>query len=290
MQSDGKIVVTGSSEVGTVVNLALVRYLGTTYPSITVEHPAGTYLADGSASIAFGSGNIGGAPLVRTFTVRNIGTAILTGLAVSTDGPHASDFTVGPLGATTLAAGASTTVPVSFSPVAAGARTAAIHIANNDADRNPFDISVTGTGTGPLQAWRLLHFGNPDNSGDGANSNDFDRDGLNNLLEYAFGGDPKARDAAAIIPTPSVLGGQFAISFKCDAGHPDITYTVQASSGLVPGSWVDIAKSVGGATVLPIGLLGSVSDTGVGSRTVMVTASPTLFPADHGFLRLQVSN
>src|SRR5204862_73933 len=41
----------------------------------------------------------------------------------------------------------STSFTVTFTPTAAGARAAAIHIASNDADENPFDISLTGTGS-----------------------------------------------------------------------------------------------------------------------------------------------
>jgi hypothetical protein len=49
--------------------------------------------------------------------------------------------------AASVAAGASTTFTVSFNPSASGARTAALHIASNDATQNPFNINVTGTGT-----------------------------------------------------------------------------------------------------------------------------------------------
>ena len=114
-------------------------------PEIVVEQPAGTGLTDGSAGIAFGNVDTG-ASAARTFTIKNTGTADLTGLAVTKNGTHNADFTLGDLGASTLAAGASTTFEITFSPGAAGARTAAIFIASNDADENPFDIALTGTG------------------------------------------------------------------------------------------------------------------------------------------------
>jgi|GEM_PF-1585347 len=117
-----------------------------TAPEIAVEQPAGTDLADGTASIAFGSFNLGSSAPPRTFTIRNTGTANLTGLSVSKDGANTADFTVGSLGVTTLAPGASTIVNVTFAPVggASGPRTAAIHIGSNDADENPFDIAFSG--------------------------------------------------------------------------------------------------------------------------------------------------
>ncbi len=115
-------------------------------PEIVVEQPVGTDLVDGSASIDFGSVNTGSSSAAKTFTIKNTGTADLTGLAITKDGSHATDFTVGALGATTVAPGARTTFTVTFSPGAAGARSAAIHIASYDADENPFDITLTGTG------------------------------------------------------------------------------------------------------------------------------------------------
>ena len=115
-------------------------------PEIAVEQPVGTDLTDGSASIDCGSVSIGSSSAPFTFTVRNTGTANLTGLALSKNGANSADFTLGSLGATTLAPGASTTFTVTFTPAAAGTRTAAIHIASNDADENPFDITLTGTG------------------------------------------------------------------------------------------------------------------------------------------------
>ncbi len=115
-------------------------------PEIAVEQPAGTNIPDG------GSKDFGGVAVGSNtsliFTVRNLGTANLTGLAVSKDGANAADFTVGALVDTGLAAGASTTFTVTFAPGAEGARTAALHIASNDADENPFDVSLSGTGTG----------------------------------------------------------------------------------------------------------------------------------------------
>ena len=46
-------------------------------------------------------------------------------------------------------------------------------------------ISVTYTPTA-LQAWRQTYFGSPDNTGDGADLNEFDHDGIVNLLEFAL--------------------------------------------------------------------------------------------------------
>jgi hypothetical protein len=84
------------------------------------------------------------------FTIRNVGNVDLTGLAVTKDGLNASDFNVGSLGVTTLAPGASTTFTRRLHAEGRGSRTAAIHVASNDADENPFDIALTGTDANPV--------------------------------------------------------------------------------------------------------------------------------------------
>jgi len=114
-------------------------------PEIVVEQPAGTSLTDGTSSISFDSASVGFNNL-KTLTIRNTGTANLTGLYVTTDGASNGDFGIGYLGVTTLAPGASTTFDVIFTPSALGARTAAIQVFSNDADESPFDIAVSGTG------------------------------------------------------------------------------------------------------------------------------------------------
>lgn len=115
-------------------------------PEIGVEQPAGTNLTDGSSVVAFGS-TAPGTPVVKTFTVRNTGGGDLTGLTVTKDGASAADFTVGAITAS-VAPGGSTTFDVTFNPAMPGDKAAAIHIANNDLDENPFDIMLTGTGSG----------------------------------------------------------------------------------------------------------------------------------------------
>ena len=123
-----------------------VAFTSSSTPEIAVEQPVGTNLVDGSASIDCGVFNLSSSSAPITFTVKNIGAVNLTGMALSKDGADNADFTLGSLGATTLAPGASTTFTVTFSPSAVGSRTAAIHLASNDSDENPFDIALTGTG------------------------------------------------------------------------------------------------------------------------------------------------
>ncbi|MEQ1749041.1 MAG: choice-of-anchor D domain-containing protein, partial [Prosthecobacter sp.] len=123
----------------------LIEYTPVTGSEILVEQPAGIPLSDGVSSIDFGHLNTG-TSVARTFIIRNLGSANLTGLAITKNGAHATNFTVGALGATSLAPGASTTFEVTFNPSAGGVRTAAIHIASNDANEKAFDIALMGIG------------------------------------------------------------------------------------------------------------------------------------------------
>lgn len=113
---------------------------------IEVEQPAGSGLTDGASSVQFGT-QFRAQSEIRTFTVRNSGTEDLNGLSLSVSGTHAVDFVAGNLGVESLAPAASKTFAVTFTPSALGARSAVLTIASNDADENPFEISLAGTGT-----------------------------------------------------------------------------------------------------------------------------------------------
>jgi len=138
----------------------------------------------------------------------------------------------------------------------------------------------------PFAAWQGSRFTADDiATGLTTMTADFDRDGMANLLEYAFGGDPKSADAAGISPALNVDGSnRLQISFKCDTACADIIYTVQESSDLA--TWTDIATSTGGATTVPERALSTVSDTETGLRTVIVTAQS---PGNRRFLRVKVT-
>jgi hypothetical protein len=126
-------------------------------PSIVVEQPEGSGLTDNASTVDFGSVALA-ANSVRTFTIRNAGTTSLTGLAITKDGTHSAEFTVGAPGAATLAPGVSTTFTVTFAPAATGLRGAALHIASNDTPKSPFDIALSGTGTAPAGTRTTIPF------------------------------------------------------------------------------------------------------------------------------------
>jgi hypothetical protein len=118
---------------------------GGTVPGIVVQQPAGTNLVNGVGTDSFGSVAVG-AVTNLTFTITNIGTANLTGLGITIDGANPTLFSVTASPATPVIPGGSTTFTVRFSPASTGVKTAALHIADNDLNNNPFNIAITGTG------------------------------------------------------------------------------------------------------------------------------------------------
>ncbi len=115
---------------------------GTAAPGIAVERPNGTALTGG---VSFGSLNLGGTEASNGFVIRSTGSASLTGLSLSLAGSHPGDFSFTAIPAT-ISPGGNASFSVIFKPLAAGSRGAILRISSNDESKNPFDITLTGTG------------------------------------------------------------------------------------------------------------------------------------------------
>jgi hypothetical protein len=109
------------------------------YPSGGSTNPTASLSASPSA-LTFGSQALNTTSAAQAVTVSNTGTASATGVGVSTSG----DFSQTNNCASTIAAGASCTVNVSFKPTASGTRTGSVSIAGSA----PVTVSLTGTGSG----------------------------------------------------------------------------------------------------------------------------------------------
>jgi hypothetical protein len=96
----------------------------------------------------FGSTGVVNGSVSRTFTIQNTGSSSMTVGSVSLSGTHAADFSVTTQPATSVAAGGSTTFVILFNPSATGTRTAALSFSTSDADENPYNFSIQGTGLG----------------------------------------------------------------------------------------------------------------------------------------------
>jgi len=108
----------------------------------------GAGLISGQGVINFGAAALG-APQTRVFTVTNHGSATLTLSALNPSGIPAGFSLVQNLGATSLAAGASTTFSLRLNADAAGSFAGWITLGNNDNDESPFRFQVSGTVTDP---------------------------------------------------------------------------------------------------------------------------------------------
>lgn len=124
----------------------IIDTLITKNPEISVAQPVRSELKDSSSTKSFGRGEVGMRGLKKTFTIKNTGNADLTGLSVALLGKSASSFEASPLRKKSLPPGASTTFTVVFKPTTSGARTCTLRIKSNDADENPFDVKLSGTG------------------------------------------------------------------------------------------------------------------------------------------------
>ena len=164
---DGSTIVIGSPFDDTVAYDKGYAYVFNAFPELVVEvQPSNANFSDGG-SYDFGNAVTGSTTSV-TFTLKNTGynDLILNGtpkLAVS--GTHGSMFaiTTQPTSPITVPTG-TTTFTVQFLPTSGGVKTAALSIQNNDVDKSPFDINLTGT---------ALAF-----------TDDTDSDGLNDASEF----------------------------------------------------------------------------------------------------------
>ena len=84
--------------------------------------------------------------MTRTFTIQNLGTESLTVNPATLSGANAGDFSVVVQPASAVAAGGNTSFQVRFNWSAVGTRTATLSVGNNDANENPYDFALQGTG------------------------------------------------------------------------------------------------------------------------------------------------
>jgi hypothetical protein len=104
--------------------------------------PAAPAISLSTASLTFGNQNVGTTSGAQSVTVTNTGTSTATIGSVTVSGDFARTTTCG----ASLAAGASCTVSVTFTPAGTGTRTGVLSVSSNAAG-SPHTVSLTGTGT-----------------------------------------------------------------------------------------------------------------------------------------------
>ncbi|MEO6740741.1 MAG: S8 family serine peptidase [Chthoniobacteraceae bacterium] len=179
-------------------------------------------------------------PVPGAFTITRSGdtTAALT-LSYSIGGTAAngSDCVAIPSSVTIPAGASSATVAVTpiADNLAEGDETVVLTLAPDAAYLFGTASSATVTiKDKPMDAWRFSKFttaelSDPLLSGDLA---DFEKDGIVNLHEYAFGLEPKTSDTGGLPIVSIESGGALAIAYTHVKGATDITYIVEVSNDL----------------------------------------------------------
>ena len=101
------------------------------------------------ASLSFSSQAAGTTSAAQTVTLSNTGTASLTINSIGITGANSGDFARTTTCGATLAAGANCSISVTFTPTAAGARTATLTVANAAPATSP-TVALSGTGIAPI--------------------------------------------------------------------------------------------------------------------------------------------
>jgi uncharacterized protein YjdB len=101
------------------------------------------------ASISFGNQAQGTTSSVHTVTLKNGQKSAITFTSISTNLSDYSETNTCPVSPATLAAGASCTISITFSPSALGARNATLTVLDTGTS-SPQLVTLTGTGTSPI--------------------------------------------------------------------------------------------------------------------------------------------
>src|ERR1700693_5143625 len=123
---------------------------GTRSVNVFVGTPASAPVVSLSpTSLSFGNHQVNTASAAQTVTLTNSGNAALTIHSIGLSGPNSGDFhqqNTCPSSSSTLAAGASCFINVTFTPTAEGTRSASLAITDN-ASGSPHSVALSGSGT-----------------------------------------------------------------------------------------------------------------------------------------------
>ena len=111
-------------------------------PELDVKLEPSIELVAGSSTIDFGY-MLRGASATRNVLISNSGSVMISDFGMSRLGINGADFSFTPPSSTTLAPGASISVPVTFTAGNEGVRVGKLRISSNDSDEGAFDIDLT---------------------------------------------------------------------------------------------------------------------------------------------------
>jgi hypothetical protein len=166
-------------------------------------------------------------PLTRTYTVSNLGSAILNLGIITISGINASEFTAtNP--PSSIAPQSSATFTVTFTPTVIGTRNASLSFTTDDADENPFNFLISGTGDSGVSP-EINVQGNSINvlagssAGSTANNTDFGSPLVNTNVTKTFTIQNLGTGPLLLTGTPGVML----------SGDSAFTVTTQPSSNII---------------------------------------------------------
>jgi hypothetical protein len=133
--------------IGTLTGSVTITDNGPGSPQMLSLSGCGTYLQFSSASVGFGNQPVGTTSLPRKLIVSNKGSTAVSITSISITGTDPADFAETNTCGGSIAAGASCTVNVTFTPAAQGSRTADLSF-NDNGGCSPQTVTLSGTGTG----------------------------------------------------------------------------------------------------------------------------------------------
>ena len=128
-------------------------------PQKTALSGTGTTAKLSPVSLGFSTRAIGTTSATKKITLTNVGTTPLVVTSIVITGPNAGDFAQTHTCGSSLAAGASCSISVTFKPTASGTRAAAVSVTDNAAG-SPQKASLRGFGTTAKLSPTSLGFGN----------------------------------------------------------------------------------------------------------------------------------
>ncbi|MBK6725360.1 MAG: VCBS repeat-containing protein [Acidobacteria bacterium] len=255
IQPDGRIVAAGSS--GT--QFALIRTGTTTCPEINLQGNSQN-IASGDVSPTptdntdFGSVAVASGTIAKSFTIQNTGGALLDLTAaspfVSITGTNAADFSVTTIPTTPVAiTSGSTTFQITFDPSAAGTRSAAVSIANNDIDENPYLFSIQGTGLVPPTVTSISPSSGPTGGGNSVTITGTDFAGATGVTFDGLNCPIFSNSGTQIVCTaPAHAAGAASVVVTTPGGTNAVpifyTYATPPTLGTYPATTVDLSDNV----------------------------------------------
>ena len=231
------------------------------------------------ASFAFSAQNVGTTSAATTITVSNTGTASATGVSIANS--NSAEFPTTNTCPATLANGASCTISASFSPSAAGSRSATLTV-NSSAGAKTVALSGTGSVVAPgalsmpaAYAFAAQTVGSPSAphaftlTNTGGSAVTISSLASSNAAEFPISGSTCAGSVSA------GASCSFNVTFTPAAAGARSTSITVTSSGV--GSPQSVAVSGTGTAVATPGVLSVPASYAFGSQTVGVASAPQAF-------------